>query len=303
VDFIVLEDLARYTTDKSRSRSENSRLMKWCHRALNEKVKMLAEPFGIPVLEVFASYSSKFDARTGAPGFRAVEVTSADRPFWEKTIEKNGIARAIFDCLDVLAADGKNVRLVLPQNGGPLFLAAVKDQQPLLPVRQADINAAVNIGLRAIAGPSCLHAHPRVRLAKGKSGANKGKWITRRDNKRENAQFAASVEVEFRKLANDSDVLKGENTNLFHDPFGIASYGFASLADHKRSPLAHASAIFSRQKNSRGEPNGAVARLEWEVCRRFNNNRLQKLSLGKALGGKGLNSTNLSPDEEDDVPL
>src|SRR5437899_11889948 len=87
VDFIVLEDLSRYTTDKSRSRSENSRLMKWCHRAINEKVKLLAEPFGIPVLEVFASYTSKFDARTGAPGFRATEVTAADRFFWNKVIE------------------------------------------------------------------------------------------------------------------------------------------------------------------------------------------------------------------------
>lgn len=304
VDFIVLEDLARYTTDKSRSRSENSRLMKWCHRAINEKVKMLAEPFGIPVLEVFASYSSKFDARTGAPGFRAVEVTCEDRPFWEKTIEKQGVARAVFDSLDGLAAKGqRNVRLVLPQNGGPLFLAVVVEKQPLLPMRQADINAAVNIGLRAIAGPACYHAHPRVRLAKGKSGGNKGKWITRRDNKREGAQFIAHVEATFRKLAPDSAVLKGENTNLFHDPLGIASYGFATLKDHQHPPLAHASAIFSRQKNVSGNPNGAVARLEWEVCRRFNNDRLEQLGFGKSLIPKSTDFSGSKPDEEDEIPM
>jgi hypothetical protein len=301
VDFIVLEDLARYTTDKSRSRSENSRLMKWCHRAINEKVKMLAEPFGIPVLEVFASYSSKFDARTGAPGFRAIEVTSADRPFWQKTIEKNEIARGIFDCVDDLAAKGQNVRLVVPQNGGPLFLAAVTANQPLLPIRQADINAAVNIGLRAIGGPSCLHAHPRVRLAKGKSGGNKGKWVTRRDNKREGAQFIAPAEVTFQKLASDSDLLKGDYTNLFHDPKGIAWYGLARIQDSLHPPLAHASDIFSRGKDATGIPNGAIARLEWEVCRRINVEWLKKHNCDTAF--LHAQSPSKASSEADDVPM
>jgi hypothetical protein len=279
VDLIVLEDLSRYTTDKSRSRSENSRLMKWCHRAINEKVKLLIEPFGIPVLEVFASYSSKFDSRTGAPGFRATEVTAADRFFWQKTIEKQPVARAVFDCLDSLATrDYKNLRFVLPQNGGPIFIPAVKGNQSLLPLRQADINAAVNIGLRAIAGPNCYHAHPRVRLAKAKSGANKGKWITRTDNKREKAQFNKTpAEIVFSDLKADSDVLKGDNTNLFHDPLKISAYGRANITGVKHPPLAHASALLSRQKNVAGKPNGAVARLEWEVCRRINIERLKKL--------------------------
>ncbi|MBE0543617.1 MAG: type V CRISPR-associated protein Cas12b [Verrucomicrobia bacterium] len=303
VDFIVLEDLSRYTTDKSRSRSENSRLMKWCHRAINEKVKLLAEPFGIAVLEVFASYSSKFDARTGAPGFRAIEVSAADRLFWKKTIEKHSVARATFDCLDNLAAKGSdNVRLVLPQNGGPVFMPAVKARQPLLPVRQADINAAVNIGLRAIAGPTCYHAHPRVRLAKGKSGASKGKWIVRRDNKREKAQFKSPIEVTFTKLKPDSDVLKGENTNLFHDPLGIAGYGCGAIKDAANPPLAHASAIFSRQKNASGKPNGAVARLEWEVCRRINIERLKRSGCDTALLDTVLQTAPPPPDD-DDVPM
>ncbi|OGX36711.1 MAG: hypothetical protein A3D87_01715 [Omnitrophica WOR_2 bacterium RIFCSPHIGHO2_02_FULL_50_17] len=275
VDFVVLEDLSRYTTDKSRSRSENSRLMKWCHRKINEKVKLLAEPFGIPVIEVFASYSSKFDARTGAPGFRAVEVTSEDRPFWRKTIEKQSVAREVFDCLDNLVGKGLNgIHLVLPQNGGPLFIAAVKEDQPLPAIRQADINAAVNIGLRAIAGPSCYHAHPKVRLIKGESGTDKGKWLPRKGkeaNKRENAQFGnvdLDLEVKFNRLDIDSDVLKGDNTNLFHDPLNIACYGFATIQNLQHPFLAHASAVFSRQK-------GAVARLQWEVCRAINSRRLE----------------------------
>jgi hypothetical protein len=303
VDFIVLEDLARYTTDKSRSRSENSRLMKWCHRAINEKVKLLAEPFGIPVLEVFASYSSRFDARTGAPGFRAAEVEAEDRVFWKKTIDKQSLARSVFDALDDLKSNGfNNARLVLPQNGGPLFIAAVKDGQPLLPVRQADINAAVNIGLRAIAGPSCYHAYPRVRLAKGKSGANKGKWFVRRDNKRENAQFNSPAEVVFTNLKADSDVLKGENTNLFHDPLEIGAYGFGKIKNNSHPPLAHASAIFSRQKSAGGKPNGAVARLEWEVCRRINMERLKKYGCDTAFLDPQPHTGNSSSDE-DDVPM
>ncbi len=305
VDLIVLEDLSRYTTDKSRSRSENSRLMKWCHRAINEKVKLLIEPFGIPVLEVFASYSSKFDSRTGAPGFRAAEVTATDRLFWQKTIEKQPVARSVFDCLDLLAAKGcNNVRLILPQNGGPLFVPAVKSGQPLLPVRQADINAAVNIGLRAIAGPNCYHAHPRVRLAKAKSGANKGKWLTRLDNKREKAQFNKSpAEIEFGNLKADSDVLKGENTNLFHDPLKISAFGFAKINGLKHPPLAHASALLSRQKNSAGKPNGAVARLEWEVCRRVNVERIKKLGCDVSLLTIEPNAETSIADEEDDIPM
>ncbi len=305
VDLIVLEDLSRYTTDKSRSRAENSRLMKWCHRAINEKVKLLIEPFGIPVLEVFASYSSKFDSRTGAPGFRATEVTANDRLFWQKTIEKQPIARAAFDCLDSLAAkDYKSARLVLPQNGGPLFVPAVKGNQPLLPVRQADINAAVNIGLRAIAGPGCYHAHPRVRLAKAKSGAHKGKWITRLDNKREKAQFNKTpAEIVFSNLRSDSDVLKGDNSNLFHDPLKISAFGFANINGIKHPPLAHASALLSRQKNSAGKPNGAVARLEWEVCRRVNVERIQKLGCDASLLTSKAILEASTKDEEDDVPM
>lgn len=305
VDLIVLEDLSRYTTDKSRSRSENSRLMKWCHRAINEKVKLLIEPFGIPVLEVFASYSSKFDSRTGAPGFRAAEVTAADRFFWQKTIEKQPIARAAFDCLDSLSKNNcQPVRLVLPRNGGPLFIPAVKAKQALLPVRHADINAAVNIGLRALAGPSCYHANPRVRLAKANSGANKGKWLTRIDNKREKLQFSKTpAEVVFGDLKTDSDVLKGANTNLFHDPLGISSFGRANITGIGHPPLAHASALLSRHKNAAGKPVGAVARLEWEVCHRINVERIKKLGFDASSLMVASGATRPPAAEEDDIPM
>lgn len=296
VDFIVLEDLSRYTTDKSRARAENSRLMKWCHRAINEKVKMLAEPFGIPVVEVFASFTSKFDARTGAPGFRAGEVSMQERAQWNKAVEKEPRIAAVFAQLEAAAGKGvKHPRLLIPQQLGEFFIAAkqvkIGDDPKTFPkIRQADINAAVNIGLRAIGGPNCFHAHPRVRVeregskgkgSKGKRGRTSdnqpasGKWLTRRENKREKAQFGSAKEISFMKLSEDSALLKESKTTLMHDPFGIASYGHASIQECDHPPLAHNAAIFSRRKNELGQFNGAVARLEWDICEAINAARIQ----------------------------
>lgn len=75
--FIVLENLSRYKFSQDRSPYENSRLMKWAHRALTEKLKMLCEVIGLPVIEVNAAYSSKFSSES-IPGFRAEECNFAD---------------------------------------------------------------------------------------------------------------------------------------------------------------------------------------------------------------------------------
>lgn len=279
VDFIVLEDLSRYTTDKSRARSENSRLMKWCHRAINEKIKMLAEPFGLPVVEVFASHTSRFDARTGGAGFRAAEVGANDRDYWKKSIEKepNSAMAEVFAQLDALEAAGvKNARLMIPQAGGEFFIEAkpytnAHDPATLPKVRQADINAAVNIGLRAIAGPHCLHAHPRVRIEKAepKKEANPT-WQTKaKGNKREQVQFGRSHEV-IVNLSEESKLAKDTSATLMYDKNRIAKYGQATIKGYQHEALAHNAAIFSRQKNEKGEYTGAVARLEWEICKHIN---------------------------------
>lgn len=287
VDFIVLEDLSRYTTDKSRARSENSRLMKWCHRAINEKIKMLAEPFGLPVVEVFASHTSRFDARTGGAGFRAAEVGAKDRAYWKKSIEKeqNPALAEVFAQLDSLEASGfNNARLMIPQVGGEFFIEAkpntnAHDPGTLPKVRQADINAAVNIGLRAIAGPHCFHAHPRVRIEKvvQKEGADPT-WQTRaKGNKREQVQFekAHSVTV---NLSAESKLMKDATATLMYDKNKIAKicahFGQATIKGYQHEPLAHNAAIFSRQKNEKGEYTGAVAKLEWKICKDINEARI-----------------------------
>jgi transposase len=56
----VLENLDRYLANQGRSRGENSRLMKWCHRQILGKLKQLCEPYGLRVLETPAAYSSRF---------------------------------------------------------------------------------------------------------------------------------------------------------------------------------------------------------------------------------------------------
>ena len=62
--------------------------------------------------------------------------------------------------------------------GGPVFVPVVDkiekgDLQPA--VAQADINAALNLALRAIADPRLWEIHPRMRTQRGDGAATKGK--------------------------------------------------------------------------------------------------------------------------------
>lgn len=201
VDAVVLEDLGRYRADQGRSPRENSRLMQWAHRAILGKVKLLCEPFGIPVVEVNAAYSSRFCSRTGVAGFRAVEVTSADRHRWpwngllaeanaagESAREDAKRARALFALFDhapsIAPKPGQAIvpqrTLLWPRAGGPLFVpmrdwpeAVAKDGGTLVTrhgIQQADINAAINIGLRALAGPMAFSIRQRVRVEPAPDG-------------------------------------------------------------------------------------------------------------------------------------
>jgi hypothetical protein len=90
VDFLVLENLDRYLASQGRSRGENSKLMKWSHRAILGKLKQLCEPYGLRVLETPAAYSSRFCSLTGVAGFRAVELTpdSAKEFRWKKHLDR-----------------------------------------------------------------------------------------------------------------------------------------------------------------------------------------------------------------------
>ncbi|HYG23174.1 MAG TPA: type V CRISPR-associated protein Cas12b [Verrucomicrobiae bacterium] len=213
VDFIVIEDLSRYRASQGRAPRENSRLMKWCHGQVRGKLKQLCEVFGLPVVEAPAAWSSRFCARSGVPGFRAVEVHPAMKdsapwrwhlerlakyehdakanPLKPKALRECRAVHELFRQLDELNAsvDRTALRpkwrtLLAPVAGGPIFvplydralLASGETLQPA--VVQADINAAINLALRAIADPRLWSIHPRLRTARteaeAKSGVKKG---------------------------------------------------------------------------------------------------------------------------------
>lgn len=291
VDFIVLEDLTRYLSDQGRAKSENSRLMKWCHRQIASKLKMLTEPFGISVLQTQAAYTSRFCSLTGTAGFRAVEVGLNDRETfrWRSLLalgvdksadawrslsvdrrEEVGRAEALFRQLETLEKAGqKNPTLLASQPGGPIFVAAVpvtgrsgKESVPM----QADINAAVNIGLRAIAAPDCADIHHRVRTERKKDVIHTDKKETRRFGKTPSAVV----------LASGSDMPREKHTNLFYDASGVAQWGHARLATdekHDVFPYATGSALW-KTVNDRA--------FQWRRVDEINRARLARWD-GKAI--------------------
>lgn len=217
VDFIVIEDLSRYRTTQGRAPRENSRLMKWCHRAIRDKLKEMCQPFGIPLIETPAAYSSRFCSRSGVAGFRATELSPSmlNESKWRWRVKKReddkeetkeqgerrqrweavfAELRSINEGRDGITKGQEYRTLLVPDAGGSVFIpmAALKEhyQRPAkdstkpkltrpivqyLPVNlemdqikmprliHADINAAVNLGLRAVADPKVWSIHSRLR--------------------------------------------------------------------------------------------------------------------------------------------
>jgi len=285
VDFIILEDLSRYLSDQGRAKSENSRLMKWCHRAITLKVKMLAEPFGLPVLETPAAYTSRFCSLTGAAGFRAAEVGWNDRHEFRwrvlleeaKTLRDTGKAvserglfvEKLFDVLEEINRPDKPHRTLLaPQPGGPIFVTAQDILNPkpgknryVLPI-QADINAAVNIALRAIAHPDCADIHHRLRTERKKGAGTKPDTFTTRESRRFGGEKVGII-------SERNDLPKEKNTNMFFDPHGIAPFGRARLENGPAHTFPYASGpALWKPVNDRVR--------QWTRCEKLNAARLAK---------------------------
>jgi len=298
VDFIVMEDLGRYRTSQRRAPGENARLMNWSHRAVLDKVKMLAEPFGIPVLEIPAGYSSRFNAATGMPGSRCMEVPGighyaakriekdCERALDPKEVKKHpGIvhAPALLGQLKQLSEHNDTrqalppLTLLVPRIGGPLFLSAKNDS----PV-QADTNAAGNLALRAVAAPGCIDIHRRIRATH-----KAGKLVPTRGNKREKAAFAGKDKI---LVSSPEKKLKdASNPNFFHDLEGVGSFdrGVLQKTDGQEFPVISGIAWHS-----------AVREVEYARCVEVNNHRLEKWGLPAQ--GKDPATT---IDPEDDIPF
>ena len=263
VDFIVIEDLSRYRSSQGRAPRENRKLMQWCHRAVRDKLKELCEPFGLPVVETPAAWSSRFCARSGVAGFRAVEVHPGLRneaPWawhlrrWDefqknkdtlpederKQEEKLADARKVselFAKLDDANRDTDNAAprpkwrtLYAPQTGGPIFLPicdAVKnpDHPKLQPaVVQSDINAAINLALRAIADPRLWSIHQRLRTQR----EGKGGELRAREKRKYGAKNAPPLSIEKAAKVDEDDA---RQPNYFHDASRTVPWGHAEVED------------------------------------------------------------------------
>ena len=175
---IALEDLTRYRTSQERTRSENSRLMQWAHRAIVKKLADIAKPFGITIMLVDPAFSSRFHSRTGLPGIR---VNSESRGFHEKMpyaawlTQKNksnqpsDLAKAGTALKDLFAKHPQyDGQLLIAVEGGKEFLPVpgnAAEQTTASGLMNADENAAINIGLRALAHPDRMDIFSRVRTA------------------------------------------------------------------------------------------------------------------------------------------
>ena len=234
VDFIVIENLERYLSDQGRAKRENSRLMEWCHRAITQKLKMLAEEsFGIHVLETPAAYSSRFCSVTGVPGFRATEVGWNDRNQfrWRILLDEAenasfenkqpsidaSQAEALFTVLERIShSERPHLTLLAPQPGGPLFVTVKPVSNSVSFTLQADINAAVNLALRAVAHPDCADIHHRLRTKREKKHPE---LILANESRRFGKEKAVTI-----LLREGDSIPKERNTNFFYDEFGIADF-------------------------------------------------------------------------------
>ena len=284
-DFLVLENLDRYLANQGRSRGENSRLMKWCHRQILGKLKQLCEPYGLRVLETPAAYSSRFCSLTSVAGFRAMELTpdSQEDFRWRKHLERladperakklskderqeSQRVKALFDTLQKLNAgllENRPARpkwrtLLAPVAGGPIFIPMRGKPQ------QADINAAINLGLRTIAAPENHEIHLRLR-----SKREGDKFFIRAENLREKARWKASPpEISIPNEKSCAELLTEARPNFFADVGNVADFDRAEIIG---LPCAAAS--------GRGLW-GTINRCDWQRVEEINRARIDKCERG-----------------------
>ncbi|GAB4154772.1 MAG: hypothetical protein Kow00107_04740 [Planctomycetota bacterium] len=167
---VVVESLKHYRPDETRTRRENRGLTTWSPLKVNKYLEESCELHGLHLRDVSASYTSRQDSRTAAPGLRCEDVTIDDflnSPRWRKQIalasEKvssgKGEAKHEFLLyLDKRVGSLKKALLAglgtvrIPVRGGELFVSALPNS-PAAKGLQADLNAAANIGLRALTDP------------------------------------------------------------------------------------------------------------------------------------------------------
>jgi len=317
LDFVVIEDLSRYRATQGKSLQENGRLMKWCHRAVRNKLRQLCEPFGIPVLKVPPAYSSQFCARSGVIGFRAEDVTAGfeTRAPWclrlrvkegeEETTEQREMRQLAADLHKAQKAmeskwrakngSGKppKVTVLLPKQGGQIFIpiVAAKAHGNRLDGRvlDADLNAAVNIGLRAVADPRMWEFFPRLRTErisgevryKGRKGRKTQSCaaigeekpteekiaLRAREKRKWKHDMKTLPELSFGELPSGSAARETRQPNYFRDFARIAEWDRVRIKDpvgDGNTEIVSAKALF-----------GAMRSKQWKRCMAINAVRLR----------------------------
>jgi len=254
---ILFEDLASYRFSMERSSWENSRLRKWAHRTIPKLVTMRGELYGLMVGEIRADFSSRFHAKTGAPGIRCHALTQKDL---EIKMDEKELSRKYSSCIyDLLKAEMINEDQVsklkpghiVPQEGGELFVTLAEPFnkngiRTKLNIIHADINAAQNLQRRfwqadkkPIKVPSCIliqTAEGEAYKPKYESYLGKGVFIKQDNdeyiwkpmekikmNKKEVEDNKEELEelIELEAALEEVEELKGNKLTFFRDPSGF----------------------------------------------------------------------------------
>ncbi len=170
---VVIENLKGYRPDELRTRRENRQLMQWSSSKIEKYLGDSCQLHGVFLRSISPNYTSRQDSRTGAPGLRCQDVPLSDflGPFWKDKVRlaenrlkkaKEGEGRAADEYLVGLqnhfkTFEGKALSpnappIRLPVEGGEVFMTS-DDDSPIRGGWNADLNAAANIGLRAITDP------------------------------------------------------------------------------------------------------------------------------------------------------
>jgi len=165
---IVIEDLTNYRPDELQTRRENRQLMNWSSSKVKKYLAEACQLHGLHLRQVSAAWTSRQDSRTGMPGVRCEDVPEEvfrTAPRWRKQVRqanKKSLPQRTERDKYLLALEEKwrsashkkrhGAAVRIPSRGGDIFVSAADGQTASSGI-QADLNAAANIGLKALLDP------------------------------------------------------------------------------------------------------------------------------------------------------
>lgn len=167
---VVVENLRNYRPDELQTRRENRQLLQWAAGKVRDRLTEACQLQGVYLRDVQPNYTSRQCSRSGLPGVRCQDVAVHDfltKAHWTRMTDDavKRLSEGRSDSLDAMLRDlrerwmnapsGAEARgrpLRIPRTGGDLFVASAPQSREGACV-QADLNAAANIGLRALLDP------------------------------------------------------------------------------------------------------------------------------------------------------